>query len=92
MARINSNYLKLPGSYLFSGIARKVQAYREANADADIIRLGIGDVTRPLTDSVLKALHDATDEMGREETFKGYSPDLGYEFLRSAISKNDYAL
>lgn len=91
MARINSNYLKLPGSYLFSGIAKKVQAYKEANPDADIIRLGIGDVTRPLTDSVLKALHRATDEMGREESFKGYAPDLGYEFLRSAISKNDYA-
>lgn len=91
MARINSNYLKLPGSYLFSGIAKKVQAYKEANPDADIIRLGIGDVTRPLTDSVLKALHKATDEMGREESFKGYAPDLGYEFLRSAISKNDYA-
>jgi len=91
MARINSNYLKLPGSYLFSGIAKKVQAYKEANPDADIIRLGIGDVTRPLTDSVLKALHDATDEMGKEETFKGYAPDLGYEFLRSAIAKNDYA-
>ena len=91
MARINSNYLKLPGSYLFSGIAKKVQTYKEANPDADIIRLGIGDVTRPLTDSVLKALHKATDEMGREESFKGYAPDLGYEFLRSAISKNDYA-
>ncbi len=91
MARINSNYLKLPGNYLFSGIAKKVQAYKEANPDADIIRLGIGDVTRPLTDSVLKALHKATDEMGREESFKGYAPDLGYEFLRSAISKNDYA-
>ncbi len=91
MARINSNYLKLPGSYLFSGIAKKVQAYKEANPDADIIRLGIGDVTRPLTDSVLKALHKATDEMGVEESFKGYAPDLGYEFLRSAIAKNDYA-
>jgi LL-diaminopimelate aminotransferase len=91
MARINSNYLKLPGSYLFSGIAKKVQAYKEANPDADIIRLGIGDVTRPLTDSVLKALHKSTDEMGREESFKGYAPDLGYEFLRSAIAKNDYA-
>ncbi len=91
MARINSNYLKLPGSYLFSGIAKKVQAYKEENPGADIIRRGIGDVTRPLTDSVLKALHKATDEMGVEESFKGYAPDLGYEFLRSAIAENDYA-
>ncbi len=90
MAKINQNYLKLPGSYLFSTIAKKVNAYTEAHPEVKIIRLGIGDVTRPLTPTIIEALHGAVDEMAHEETFRGYAPDLGYEFLRSVIAKEDY--
>ena len=90
MFKINENYLKLPGSYLFSTIGRKVREYKAANPDKDVISLGIGDVTKPLAPSVIKALHDAVDEMGNPDTFKGYAPDLGYEFLRNAIRDNDY--
>ena len=90
MIKINENYLKLPGSYLFSAIAKKVKAYQEAHPEADIIRLGIGDVTLPLAPSVIKALHEAVDEMGQAETFHGYAPDLGYSFLREEIAKKDY--
>ncbi len=90
MFKINANYLKLPGSYLFSDIAKRVKAFTEENPDKKIIRLGIGDVTLPLAPAVIEALHRATDEMGVKETFKGYSPDLGYEFLRTAIAENDY--
>jgi len=92
MFKINDNYLKLPGSYLFSTIAKKVAAYSEANPDKadNIIRLGIGDVTLPLAPAVIERLHSAVDEMSKKETFKGYAPDLGYEFLRTAIVENDY--
>ncbi|QHQ61274.1 LL-diaminopimelate aminotransferase [Anaerocolumna sedimenticola] len=90
MFKINENYLKLPGSYLFSDIGKKVKAFTEANPDKKIIRLGIGDVTLPLAPAVIDALHKATDEMAVKETFKGYAPDLGYEFLRTAIAENDY--
>jgi LL-diaminopimelate aminotransferase len=90
MFKINENYLKLPGSYLFSDIGKKVKAFTEANPDKKIIRLGIGDVTLPLAPAVIEALHKATDEMAVKETFKGYAPDLGYEFLRSAIAENDF--
>ncbi len=90
MLKVNKNYLNLPGSYLFSTIAKKVAAYKEANPDKVVISLGIGDVTQPLSPSVIKALHGAVDEMGDKETFKGYAPDLGYEFLRTAIMENDY--
>lgn len=90
MFKINDNYLKLPGSYLFSTIAKKVAAFSEAHPDASIIRLGIGDVTQPLAPVIIDALHKAVDEMGHAETFHGYAPDLGYEFLRNAIAKNDY--
>ena len=92
MFKINDNYLKLPGSYLFSTIAKKVAAYKEANPDKkdQIISLGIGDVTLPLTPAVISRLHSAVDEMAVKETFKGYAPDLGYEFLRSAIAQHDY--
>ena len=90
MFKINENYLKLPGSYLFSTIAKKVKAYSEANPDKVIIRLGIGDVTQPLVPAIIKAMHDAVDEMGCAETFKGYAPDLGYEFLRETIAREDY--
>ncbi len=91
MYRINDNYLKLPGSYLFSTIGKKVNAFIEANPDKKVIRLGIGDVTLPLAPAIITALHKAVDEMADAATFKGYAPDLGYEFLRSAIVKNDYA-
>ncbi|MFV0527823.1 MAG: LL-diaminopimelate aminotransferase [Lachnospiraceae bacterium] len=91
MFKINDNYLKLPGSYLFSTIAKKVNAFTEANPDTKLIRLGIGDVTQPLVPSVISALHQAVDDMASAETFHGYAPDLGYEFLRDAIAKNDYA-
>ena len=90
MYKINDNYLKLPGSYLFSTIAKKVAAYSSANPDKEIIKLGIGDVTQPLAPAIIKALHAAVDEMGAAETFKGYAPDLGYEFLRTTIVENDY--
>ena len=90
MAKINRNYLKLPGSYLFSTIGKKVREYSEKNPRAEIIRLGIGDVTKPLSESVTDALHKAVTEMGNEETFKGYAPDLGYEFLRKVISEKDF--
>ena len=90
MFTINENYLKLPGSYLFSNIAKKVNAYQRENPEAQILRLGIGDVTQPLAPAIIEALHKAVDEMANAETFHGYAPDLGYEFLRSAIAKNDY--
>lgn len=90
MFQINENYLKLPGSYLFSTIAKKVNAYTAANPNEKIIRLGIGDVTQPLAPAVIEALHSAVDEMANAETFHGYAPDLGYEFLRQAIVDNDF--
>lgn len=90
MFKINENYLKLPGSYLFSTIAKKVREYTETYPEKKIIRLGIGDVTLPLAPAVVNGLHKAVDEMGVKESFKGYAPDLGYEFLRSAIIENDY--
>ena len=92
MARINENYLKLPGSYLFSTIGKKVREYKAQHPEADIISLGIGDVTQPIAPAVISALHSAVDEMGRAETFRGYAPDLGYDFLREAVAENDYRL
>ncbi len=91
MFKINENYLKLPGSYLFSNIAKKVNAFSEANPDKKIIRLGIGDVTLPLAPAIIDALHGAVDEMADAATFHGYAPDLGYSFLRETIAKNDFA-
>ena len=90
MFKINENYLKLPGSYLFSDIGRKVNAYAAENPDKKIIRLGIGDVTQPLAPAIINALHDAVEEMGNAAYFHGYAPDLGYEFLRNAIADIDY--
>lgn len=89
--RINENFLKLPGSYLFSEIGRRVAAYGAANPEKSLIKLGIGDVTRPLPAAVLEAMHKAVDEMGRSETFRGYGPEQGYDFLREAIVEYDYA-
>ena len=91
MTQINQNFLKLPGSYLFSEIARRVSAYTTAHPEAKMIRLGIGDVTRPLVPAVIAAMHSAVDEMGTFEGFHGYGPEQGYEFLRNAIAEHDYA-
>ena len=90
MFKMNENYLRLQGSYLFSQIAGKVEAFRKEQPGREIIRLGIGDVTQPLAPAVIEALHRAVDEMGNAGTFRGYAPDLGYGFLREAIVNNDY--
>ncbi|MDE5819162.1 MAG: LL-diaminopimelate aminotransferase [Lachnospiraceae bacterium] len=90
MVKVNEDYLKLPGSYLFSTIGKKVSAYTQANPDKKIIRLGIGDVTLPLAPVVIKALHEAVEEQADAATFKGYAPDLGYAFLRDVIAKKDF--
>lgn len=91
MATVNENYFNLQGSFLFANIARKVEEFQKAHPDADIIRLGIGDVTLPLVPAVIDALHKAVDEMGNTETFRGYGPEQGYEFLRKAVVEKDYA-
>ena len=88
--QINDEYGKLPGSYLFAEIARRLKAYQADHPDADIIRLGIGDVTMPLVPAVISAMHAAVDEMGKKETFHGYGPDYGYDFLINAIRDQDY--
>lgn len=91
MAKVNENFLKLAPSYLFSTIAKKVSAFKEANPDAKIIRLGIGDVTQPLAPAVIEAMHKAVEEMAKAETFRGYGPEQGYDFLQKAIIENDFA-
>ncbi len=91
MVKVNENFLKLPGSYLFSEVARRIRVYNEANPQASIIKLSIGDVTRPLVPAVIAAMHAAVDEMGTAEGFHGYGPEQGYEFLREAIAQGDYA-
>jgi LL-diaminopimelate aminotransferase len=91
MAIINENFLKLQAGYLFPEIGRRIRAFKEKNPDADIISMGIGDVTQPLAPAVIEAMHGAVDEMGAEETFRGYDDGgLGYEFLRKAINENDF--
>lgn len=90
MALVNENYLKLPGSYLFSEISKRVNRFKQENPDADIIRLGIGDVTRPLPPAVVEEMRKAVEEMGRAETFRGYGPEQGYEFLSQKIIENDF--
>ena len=90
MAFINENYQKLPGSYLFSEIARRVAKFQSDNPEADIIRLGIGDVTQPLPKVCIAAMKQAADEMGSAETFRGYGPEQGYEFLRESIADYNY--
>ena len=87
---INTNYDRLPGSYLFSTIAKKIKEYQGMHANADIIRLGIGDVTTPLIPEVIKAMHKAVDEMGVKDTFRGYGPEQGYDFVREAIVRGEY--
>jgi LL-diaminopimelate aminotransferase len=91
MTKINQNYLQLQGSYLFSEIAKRRTKFIQDNPQASIISLGIGDVTRPLPDAVIGSLHAAVDEMAHEQTFRGYGPEQGYDFLIEQIIKNDYA-
>ena len=90
MIRINENYLKLQASYLFSDIAKRVNNYQQAHPDRQIIKLGIGDVTRALPPACIAAFHQAVDEMADDSTFRGYGPEQGYPFLREAIARNDY--
>lgn len=91
MAHINANYSKLPGSYLFSDIAKRSNAYLEAHPEAKLIKMGIGDVTLPLAPAVTQAMHNAVDDLSHAETFHGYGPEQGYDFLREAIVANDFA-
>ncbi|MCI0502769.1 MAG: LL-diaminopimelate aminotransferase [Fusobacteria bacterium] len=90
MIKVNDNFLKIQNNYLFSDIAKRVKAFTEANPDKKLIRLGIGDVTKPLAPTVIKALHASVEEMAAGETFKGYGPELGYEFLISKIIENEF--
>lgn len=90
MALVNENFLKLPVSYLFTDIARKVNAFKVTHPEAKVIRLGIGDVTQPLAPAVIEAMHKATDEMADKSTFRGYGPEHGYDFLQEAIIKHDF--
>ncbi len=90
MIKINENYLKLQASYLFSDIAKRVNEFQEKNPDKNVIKLGIGDVTRSLPDACIKAFHDAVDEMATDSSFRGYGPEQGYDFLREKIAENDF--
>jgi len=90
MIKVNENFLKIKNNYLFSDIAKRVNAFTSDNQDKKIIRLGIGDVTRPLSPTIITSLHNAVDEMGNIETFKGYGPELGYEFLINKIIDNEF--
>lgn len=90
MAKVNENYQKLPGSYLFSEIARRTAAYFEEHPEANLIKMGIGDVTRPLAPAVIEAMHNAVNDLSRPETFHGYGPEQGYDFLREVIAENDF--
>ena len=85
MVKINENYLKLQDSYLFSTIAKKVADFQEKHPDKKVIKLGIGDVTLPVIPAVIKAMHQAVEEMGEKESFRGYGPEQGYDFLREKI-------
>jgi LL-diaminopimelate aminotransferase len=91
MARVNDHYLKLAAGYLFPEIARRMDVFKQANPEADVIKLGIGDVVLPLASSVREAMHAAIDEMATTEGFRGYGPSEGYEFLREAIAEHDFA-
>lgn len=90
MININENFLEVKQSYLFSEIARKIEEYKKENPNADIVKLGIGDVTLPIVPKVVEAMHKALDEMANKETFRGYGPEQGYEFLREKIVEVDY--
>ena len=90
MIRVNENYLKIQASYLFTEIAHRVKAHQDAHPEAKVIRLGIGDVTEPLAPAVVAAMHRAVDDEAARETFRGYGPEQGYDFLREAIAQNDF--
>ena len=90
MALVNEHFLKLPNNYLFADIAKKVNAFKATHPKADVISLGIGDVTQPLCPAVVEAIHRAADEMAQQTSFRGYGPEQGYDFLREAILKNDF--
>ena len=90
MALVNEHFLKLPNNYLFADIAKKVNAFKVSHPKADVISLGIGDVTQPLCPAVIEAMHKAVDEMANKDSFRGYGPEQGYQFLRDAIVKNDF--
>ena len=90
MALVNEHFLKLPDNYLFADVAKKVNAFRVLHPKADVISLGIGDVTQPLCPAVIEAMHKATDEMATTQGFRGYGPEQGYDFLREAILRNDF--
>ena len=90
MALVNEHFLKLPNNYLFADIAKKVNAFKVSHPKAEAISLGIGDVTQPLCPAVIEAMHKAVDEMASKDTFRGYGPEQGYQFLRDAIVKNDF--
>ena len=90
LLKVNRNFVKLPPSYLFVDIAARVNEFTKQHPEKPIIRLGIGDVTLPLPEAVVQAMTEASKEMGKMETFRGYGPECGYEFLRKAISENDY--
>ena len=87
MAHINSNYLNIKESYLFSEVAKRTAKFKESHPDADIIRLGIGDVTRPLAPTVIEALHSGVDDMAKAESFKGYGPEQGYDFIKNSLKE-----
>lgn len=89
--RINDNFEKLPESYLFSTVAAKLRQFREENPGVDVIRMDIGDVTLPICDAAIKAMHRAVDDMAEKATFHGYGPEQGYDFLREAVVRGDYA-
>ncbi len=90
MAQINENYLKLQAGYLFPEIGRRVREFQQQHPGAEVIKMGIGDVTRPLSPAIIRAFHEGVEEMANERTFKGYGPEQGYDFLREAIAANDY--
>ena len=90
MFTANGNYAKLHGNYLFYEVGKRAAAFAKEHPDSQLIRMGIGDVTRPLVPAVIEAMHKAVDDMSRAETFHGYGPDFGYEFLREAILRRDY--
>ena len=90
MSYINENFLQLQDSYLFSTIAKKVAKFTQENPDKKVIKLGIGDVTRPIIPACIEAMHTAVNEMGTQQGFKGYGPEQGYDFLRKAIVDHDY--
>ena len=91
MALVNIHFLNLQNNYLFADIAKKVNAFKVMHPKADVISLGIGDVTQPLCPAVVEAMHKAVDEMATADGFRGYGPEQGYDFLREAILNNDFA-